>query len=59
MKLINVLTGVALVLIICLFHLFALMDLFPLYVTSPLLFISIYYVIASLFYKKTFKGFTK
>ncbi|MCA1011344.1 hypothetical protein [Halobacillus halophilus] len=39
------------------FHLFGLMRLYPLYITSPLLFISIYLCISFIYHRKTFKGF--
>ncbi|MBA2174479.1 hypothetical protein H0266_06110 [Halobacillus locisalis] len=59
MKKWKIIIGITAVLVLCLFHLFALMRMYPLYITSPLLFIAIYYVIASLFHRKTFRGFMK
>ncbi|RWZ55138.1 hypothetical protein EQV77_10830 [Halobacillus fulvus] len=41
------------------FHFFALMRIYPLYVTSPILFIAIYLMISRTFTKRTFRGFTK
>nr|WP_241657174.1 hypothetical protein [Halobacillus salinus] len=51
--------GIGAVLILSLFHLLALMRIYPLYITSPLLFITIYYLITSMFKRKTFRGFIK
>lgn len=39
------------------FHLFALMHLYPLYLSSPLLFIAIFFILSMTSHKKTFRGF--
>ncbi|TGB05213.1 hypothetical protein [Halobacillus salinus] len=59
MRKISFLIGIGAVLILSLFHLLALMRIYPLYITSPLLFITIYYLITSMFKRKTFRGFIK
>ncbi|WP_245728738.1 hypothetical protein [Thalassobacillus cyri] len=46
-----------LVLVAFLMNLFGLMRLYPLYITSPLLFLVIFFVIKSLFHRRKFKGF--
>jgi hypothetical protein len=53
------LIGLIVIVIICLFHILALMRLYPLYITSPLLFIAIYVTVVTIFHRKTFRGFTK
>ncbi|ELK45196.1 hypothetical protein QRD89_05815 [Halobacillus sp. ACCC02827] len=45
------------ILMLLLLHLLALMKMFPLYVTSPLLFAAIYLTISLFTHKKTFRGF--
>lgn len=50
--------GGMIIIIVGLFHVMALMNLYPLYITSPLLFLSIYATIAVVYKKKTFRGFT-
>ncbi|MCA0983797.1 hypothetical protein LCL89_06965 [Halobacillus yeomjeoni] len=57
MKRLMLLVCALLILIIGLFHLFALMRLYPLYITSPLLFAVIYMTIAIFSHRKTFRGF--
>ncbi|MGP4062050.1 hypothetical protein [Halobacillus litoralis] len=57
MKVWSILTCLFLIIILGLFHLFALMHLYPLYITSPLLFIAIYLGLSITSYKKTFRGF--
>ncbi|GGC74786.1 putative membrane protein YizD [Thalassobacillus devorans] len=57
MKVIGVIIFTALVLTAFLMNLFGLMRLYPIYITSPLLFLVIFFTIKSLFHRKKFKGF--
>ncbi|WP_181349129.1 hypothetical protein [Thalassobacillus sp. CUG 92003] len=44
-------------LITLVFNFFGLMRLFPLYITAPIFFFSIYIGLQSFFYRKKFRGF--
>ncbi|WLR47535.1 hypothetical protein LC065_18850 [Halobacillus litoralis] len=57
MKIWVVLLFVISILFLAAFHLFALMNLYPIYISSPLLFIAIYLVVSIPSHKKTFRGF--
>ncbi|ARI78018.1 hypothetical protein HM131_14675 [Halobacillus mangrovi] len=59
MKRLILLLCILTLIVLCFFHLFALMRLYPLYITSPLLFFTIYLTIASFSHRKTFRGFHK
>ncbi|UOR13119.1 hypothetical protein [Halobacillus amylolyticus] len=50
---------IPLFILLIMFHIFGLMFLFPLYITAPLLFVSIYMFIALIYHKKKFRGFIK
>ncbi|MDY7431790.1 hypothetical protein UJ203_08710 [Bacillus sp. V26] len=52
----NVISIVCIVVFFCL-NLFAMMHMLPLYITSPLLFLSILFTLYRLNHRKTFKGF--
>ncbi|MBU8787346.1 MULTISPECIES: hypothetical protein [Bacillus] len=53
----HIVIGVILTFIFFLLNILGLMQMLPLYITSPLLFISILYTISRFNHRKTFKGF--
>ncbi|ATH95072.1 membrane protein [Bacillus glycinifermentans] len=53
----HIVIGVILIFIFFLLNILGLMQMLPLYITSPLLFISILYTISRFNHRKTFKGF--
>lgn len=57
MKIAAAIIFTVLVLVAFLMNLFGLMRLYPLYITSPLLFLVIFFAIKSLFHRRKFKGF--
>ncbi|WP_037985574.1 hypothetical protein [Thalassobacillus devorans] len=57
MKIAVIITFAVLMLVAFLMNLFGLMRLYPIYITSPLLFLVIFLAIKSLFHRKKFKGF--
>ncbi|MFQ3543900.1 hypothetical protein Q7A53_07420 [Halobacillus rhizosphaerae] len=59
MKRWTIFTGIVVILFLVMLHILALMRLFPLYLTSPLLFAALYLLISLMSHKKSFKGFIK
>ncbi|MBN9653901.1 hypothetical protein J0K78_06460 [Halobacillus sp. GSS1] len=57
MKIWMILLFVISVVFLSAFHLFALMNLYPIYISSPLLFMAIYFIVSIPSHKKTFRGF--
>ncbi|AGN35751.1 hypothetical protein OIO07_19805 [Bacillus paralicheniformis] len=53
----QIILGLASILFFFVLNILGMMNMFPLYITSPLLFISILFTLSRLNHRKTFKGF--
>ncbi|MFN2747135.1 MULTISPECIES: hypothetical protein [Bacillus] len=53
----QIVLGLASILVFFILNILGLMQMLPLYITSPLLFVSILFTISRFNHRKTFKGF--